>query len=145
MHPTPSEDLTAPPPGPILFYDGDCGICAGSVGFVLRHEHEPLLKFAPLQGPTAAAVLSQSRLPSDIGKNTIVLYENGQYLIRSRAVLRTLQHMGGGWKPIANLLKMVPTPLADLAYRSFARIRKHIPVGKACAILSPHQRHRFLP
>ncbi len=43
----------------MVFYDAVCGLCDRSVQFLLAHDRERVLHFAPLQGPTAAAVLGR--------------------------------------------------------------------------------------
>jgi predicted DCC family thiol-disulfide oxidoreductase YuxK len=43
----------------VVFYDGVCGLCDRSVQFLLARDRERVLHFAPLQGPTAAAVLGR--------------------------------------------------------------------------------------
>ena len=49
------------PTAPLVLYDGNCGRCARSVRWILDHERDHEIVFAPLQGPTAA--LARSRYP----------------------------------------------------------------------------------
>lgn len=130
---------------PLIFYDGDCGFCNGSVRFVLDHELEPTTLFAPIQGETAEMVLKKSSLPPDIGKRTMILYENGKFLLRAQAVLRAMELMGGGWAKLSRALRLIPAPLSNGAYRIIAAMRKDLPAGQSCAMLPPEQRKRFLP
>lgn len=132
-------------PQPILFYDGECGFCKGSIRFVLRHDRNHHLLFAPLQGETAADALKDSGLPADIGAKSIVLHEQGKYLTRSRAAFRTMEHMGGAWRLMAVVLKIIPSRIADNFYNLVARYRGRIPAGESCELLPPEQRKRFLP
>lgn len=141
----PAESVSLGHGGPILFYDGECGFCNGSVRFVLRHEAMPIMRFSPLQGVTAAKMLPQSGLPENLNSGSIVLFETGKFYIRSRAAARTMQHMGGPWKAVAFLLRLIPAPLADVGYRIIAKIRYHLPQGLSCELLPPDQRQRFLP
>lgn len=46
----------------ILFYDGDCGLCAKSVQFILKHEKENHIKFCSLQSQWAIQALSSYEL-----------------------------------------------------------------------------------
>jgi len=148
--------MTEPAPGepfitetmpamPVIFYDGDCGFCNGSVRFVLDHEQKPATLFAPIQGETAARILKESPLPADIGKRTMILFENGKFLLRAQAVLRTMELMGGGWAKLSKILRIIPRPLSNGAYRIVARMRQILPAGQSCAMLPPEQRKRFLP
>lgn len=125
---------------PILFYDSDCGFCNGVVQFVLRHERAPALMFAPINGQAA----TDASIVPELGRKTIVLLEDGRQLIRSRAAFRVMQHMGGGWKSAAGVLKFIPRPLADIGYRIIASIRRTLPAGESCALLPPEKRARFL-
>lgn len=131
---------------PILFFDGDCGFCNASVRFVLRHEKDPVLLFAQLQGSTADEMLSKSPFQPDVGAGgTIILADGKEFLIRSRAAFRTMDYMGGGWKALSSLLQLFPVPLADSVYRLIARLRGYLPSCDSCALMPPEQRRRFLP
>jgi hypothetical protein len=62
-------DVAGLPDGPVVLYDGVCGLCARSVRWILRHEPPGtrLLQFAPLQGPTAEAFRARfPRIPTSI-------------------------------------------------------------------------------
>lgn len=130
---------------PVLIYDGECGFCNSSIRFVLRHDRRSVLMFAPSQGSTAAEALRDSGLPSDIGSKSIVLAENGEYLIRSRAALRTMKLMGGVWPVPARVLGFAPVAIADRIYDFVARIRGRLPHSRSCEMVSPEDRVRFLP
>ncbi len=133
-------------PTPLLFYDGDCGFCNAAVQFVLRHERAPVLKFAPLQGITAAQILAAAGIKPDVGPDgTLIIWDNGQLLIRSQAVLRAMTYIGGPWRLFSRLLHVIPTPLADLFYRLIARSRSYLPAGRTCALRPPEQMLRILP
>ncbi len=142
----PIENDSGDTPTPLLFYDGDCGFCNAAIQFVLRHERAPVLNFAPLQGSTAAQVLVAAGIKPDVGPDgTLIIWDNGQLLIRSQAVLRAMTYMGGIWRLFSRLLQVVPKPLADLFYRLIARSRSYLPARKTCALLPPEQLLRILP
>ena len=42
---------------PVLFFDGVCNVCNGTIQFILKHEREPILHFAPLQSKAAQYIL----------------------------------------------------------------------------------------
>lgn len=127
---------------PILFYDGACGLCAKSVQWCLDHDRRAQLRFAPLQGPTYAA-LALAAKPTDL--DTVVLFDEGRLHVRSDAVLRLLRHIGGGWSVLAALGRVVPRFLRDAAYRFIAR-RRHAWFGTAdrCRLPTPGENARFL-
>jgi predicted DCC family thiol-disulfide oxidoreductase YuxK len=129
---------------PVVLYDGSCGLCHGSVRFLLRHERDAELMFAPLQGATAAALRAQyPEIPTDL--DSVVLVEDGRARLRSEAFLHASRHLRAPWR-WAYAMRWIPAVLGDLAYRAVAAIRYRV-WGRAdeCALPSPEQRTRFLP
>ena len=45
-----------PLPAQLVLFDGVCGFCDLTVQWLLQHDRASVLRFAPLQGPTAAAL-----------------------------------------------------------------------------------------
>lgn len=135
----------------LLLYDGDCGFCARSVQFVLRHEGaHRTLRFASLQSPTGAAV--RARHPELNAVDSVIWYEPGGggegrdlVLVRSRAVLRVLGYLGGVWSWLGWLARLVPRAIRDYAYDFIARHRHQLIRGApACVIPTAEQRPRFV-
>jgi predicted DCC family thiol-disulfide oxidoreductase YuxK len=127
---------------PVVFYDGTCGLCHGFVQFMVRHDHAGTMRFAPLQGDTAAREIP-AYLGSDLGS---VIYRdgNGAVFSQSTAALRALAQLGGPWR-LATLLLFVPHGLRDLVYRFVARHRyRWFGTVDRCALPSPAVRQRFL-
>lgn len=127
---------------PVVFFDGVCGLCNSSVDFVLRHDVQGRLKFAPLQGETAARLL-----PSADRENlgSLVLWDNGRMYRRSPAVVRILWRLGPFWRLMGGLIWLVPLPLRNAGYRLVAALRYRL-FGKkeTCRLPSPEERSRFL-
>ena len=131
---------------PLVFYDGQCGMCNWAVQFVLKHERSPLCHFTPIEGETG-----RKRLPHWAhAANTIVLIENpdqidAPVLIRSKAVFRICWLMGGPWK-LLGALSFLPGFLFNWAYRLVAMNRYRIfGYGDSCIVPSAENRKRFLP
>ena len=135
--------------GPILFYDGVCGLCNTLVQFLLRHDKHGRLRFASLQSDFAEKVLRRHGFDSkDLDTLHVVEnYEqpNERLLQRSDAVLRAARELGGHWSVLAAVAKIVPRPLRDIAYRFVAQNRYRV-FGKyeTCMLPDPNQRSRFL-
>jgi len=128
---------------PVVLYDGVCGLCSKSVRWILRHEKDHVLKFAPLQGPTAAALREKyPQIPKTL--ESVVLVEGGRAHLRSKAFLYTARHLRAPWR-WAYGVRWFPGFLLDLGYRLIARIRYRV-WGKtdACELPAPDQRARFL-
>ena len=131
----------------VLLYDGDCGFCAGSVQFVLRHEPASArsrLAFAPLQGEFGSRIREQ--FPELAGVDSVVWYDPAipAVRVRSAAALAVTAHLGGLWLVPATLGRLVPRVLRDGIYDQIARRRFDI-AAPACLLPTPDERARFLP
>jgi len=150
VYPLPND---AASPGPLLLFDGECGLCDRTVRWVLDHDPGGALRFAPLQGETAPPLLARHGLAprSGAGFDTMVLVEEPggpreRARVRSAAALAIGRYLGGGWRLLAGLAWLVPRPLRDAAYRLVARHRRRLfPAPAACGVPTPEERARFLP
>lgn len=127
-----------------MLYDGVCGLCAKSVRWILRHERDHEIRFAPLQGDTAAAMRAKHpEIPADI--ETVVFVDGERVHLRSKAFLHMAKHLRAPWRWI-HAFRWWPAVLGDLGYRLVAALRYKL-FGKhdTCEIPSPEHRARFLP
>ncbi len=132
-----------PPRNPILFYDGNCGLCAASVRWCLDRDRTGLLRFAPLQGDTYASLDIPGK-PTDL--DTMVLFDDGRLHVRSDAALRSMKLVGGPWSALAALGGFFPRFLRDAVYNSIARRRlAWFGPSDSCKLPTPSERQRFLP
>jgi predicted DCC family thiol-disulfide oxidoreductase YuxK len=131
-----------------VLFDGRCGLCDASVRWLLRRDRRGALRFAPLDGPLAAAVRARHpELPD--ADQTMVLVERPataaeRVRARSRAAIEILVALGGGWR-LAVLLRVLPAGLLDPLYRFVARRRTRW-FGRlaACRVPAAGERERFL-
>jgi predicted DCC family thiol-disulfide oxidoreductase YuxK len=131
--------------GPILLFDGTCGLCDRSVKWILAHEADHALQFAPLQGETAAALRTRyPAIPATL--STMVLIEDGVVRLRSKGILYSAKHLRSPWRWLYGL-RWIPAILMDLGYRFIAAIRYRVwgHVDPACQLPSAETRARFLP
>ena len=130
-------------PHPIILYDGVCGLCDRFVQFVIKRDSLAKIKFAALQSEFAKQLLREFDM-SEAPLSFVVLVEGEKSYIKSAAVLRALNHIGGPWRLIA-LLRVIPATLSDFVYDRIARSRYKL-FGKydQCTIPSPETRNRFL-
>ena len=130
-----------------VFFDGDCGFCHRWVQLVVKLDHDGrAFRFAPRKGQTFRSLVAAERretLPPSI----LVLTTEGRILTRSTAVLHILERLGGGWRVLAVVGRMVPTGIRDVGYRVIARVRHGLlpPPDSACPVVSPELRARFGP
>jgi predicted DCC family thiol-disulfide oxidoreductase YuxK len=130
---------------PVVLYDGTCGLCSKSVRWILRHEADHELVFAPLQGETAAALRARHpEIPTTLD-SVVLVDEADRVWLRSKTFLRVAKHLRAPWR-IGYHMRWLPAFVLDLGYRVIARLRYRI-WGRAdvCDVPAPEQRARFLP
>jgi len=133
----------------VLLFDGMCAVCSRAVQFVLARDRVGTLRFAPLAGETARAILASH--PELAGVDALVLVERGQgsaagrIWIGSEAVLRVAEYLGGPWRAAA-VFRVVPPFVRRWAYATFAARRHRL--GQRLVeypLPDPRTRERFLP
>jgi predicted DCC family thiol-disulfide oxidoreductase YuxK len=135
-------------PEHLVLYDGTCGFCDRTVQWILDADRDQRFHFAPLQGPTAAAVRARHPgLPTDLDSVLYVERSAGDehVFVRSEAALRIAERLGRlpSW---LRWMRHLPPGLTDLAYRTVARRRHRISRALGtCAVPSAAARTRFLP
>lgn len=136
--------MTDLPSSPLVLYDGTCGMCSKLVLWLLGHEADTSLVFAPLQGPTAAAARARyANIPEAI--DTVVFITDGRAHLRSKAALHLCRHLRAPWRWL-HRLRWFPAFVLDPAYRLVAAVRYRIwGHADACALVTAEQRARFLP
>ncbi len=129
---------------PVILYDGTCGLCHRSVRWILRHERDHELQFAPLQGETAAQLRERHREIPESLETVVLVDEDDRVRMRSKAFLYTARHLRAPWR-WAYGVRWLPAFLLDLGYRVIAAIRYRV-WGRAelCDLPSPEHRARFL-
>lgn len=128
----------------IVFFDGVCSLCNATVDFLIRHDRFGSLRFASLQGETAAELL-----PAEVRqelKTLVLLTETGGRYVRSAAAVRILWRLGGLWTLAAAALWIIPWPLRDVGYRLVAASRYRV-FGRreTCRMPTPEDAARLLP
>lgn len=125
----------------ILFFDGVCGLCNGLVDWLLPRDRQKKIKFATLQGQTAARLLTKAHT-EDL--NTVVLWYKGEILTESKAILTCLKTLGGIYS-LAYVFIIVPSFISDGVYRFIARHRYKL-FGKlsTCRMPLPGERLQFI-
>ena len=129
---------------PVVLYDGTCGLCHRSVQWIMRHERDHAITFAPLQGETAASLRARfPEIPATL--ESVVLIEDGRARLRSKAFLYLARHLRAPWR-WAYALRWLPAFVLDLGYRVIARVRYRVwGRADACDLPAPEHRARFLP
>jgi len=118
-------------PGPVLLFDGDCGLCQRVVRWLLRIDRDGRLHFAPLQGPAGQAFLRQHGLPTADFESLVFVpdwasRDRPVYLLRTAGVLAALRVAGGIGRFLAAGLAIFPVAWRDAGYRAIGRWRYRV-------------------
>ena len=131
----------------LVLFDGECVFCDGFVQWLLERDPAGRLRFAPLQGETAAELrIRHPEIPHD--HDTVVFVElqgrEPRVALRSDAAVRVMSLIDSPWRHVA-ILRFVPRVLRDLPYRLFVRLRYRL-FGRydTCMIPTPDVQERFL-
>lgn len=129
----------------MVFYDGHCGLCHRSVKFVLPRDPDGRrFVFAPLQGTYIRTKLDDEAIAA-LPDSIVLLDPDGTLRTRSDAALAILHRLGGVWKLLAGVGRLVPRPLRDWAYDRVASVRHALfkRPDAACPVVPPELRARF--
>jgi predicted DCC family thiol-disulfide oxidoreductase YuxK len=129
--------------GGIVFFDGGCALCHRAVGWMIRADQAGAFRYAPLGGETFQRLIgNRANLPDSL----ILLEDSGALFVRSEAVLRVFETVGGWWRTLARALRPVPRALRDALYRAVARTRLRLfgPAHEACPPVPAGVRERIL-
>src|SRR5487761_2500246 len=113
----------------VLLYDGHCGLCNGTVRFILQRERLHTLEFAPIGGDFFRGVIARHPELRDMDS---VKWGDApdtpaeRVAVRSEAALRVARYLGGAWR-LAALGGFVPRRMRDWAYDVVARYRHRLP------------------
>lgn len=139
---TPSPDVLQD--GPVLLYDGSCGVCSAAVQWVLAHERSHSLRFAPLESALGRELRTLAGVPANVDSVLWTELRDGKVRaeVRSSAMLRVLGYVGGPWRWLT-ALRILPAFVLDLGYRAFATLRYRVR-AQSCLVPSAEERLRFL-
>ncbi|WP_394842941.1 DCC1-like thiol-disulfide oxidoreductase family protein [Pendulispora brunnea] len=131
-------------PPRIILFDGVCGFCDALVQWLVRVDRARALRYAPIQGETAARLRAMHpEIPA--GVDTVIFVDEGTVHLRSRGILASMGYLPRPWR-WARFLRWIPRAFSDAVYRLVARFRYRI-FGKleVCRVPSPEERELFLP
>jgi predicted DCC family thiol-disulfide oxidoreductase YuxK len=127
---------------PVIFFDGVCGLCNAWVDFVVARDRQGRFRFSPLQGEAARDWL---QMTPETSLDSVALVDAAGVHRKSDAVWRILAQLGGVWRPLAWLLRLMPRPVRDWGYDFVARRRyKWFGKKETCRLPTPAERERFL-
>lgn len=128
---------------PVIFFDGVCNLCNASVNFIIARDKKGLFRFSSLQSLHAKDVLPEKFTSGD-QPPSLVLFNDGDVLIKSTAALTIARHLSGLW-PILYLFMIIPNFIRHAVYDFIAKNRYRW-FGKRdeCMLPTPELRDRFI-
>ena len=120
-----TENLTSERHPLLLFYDGECSFCNRWVNRVKEADHQHRMRYGTKQGRTFQQ-LAQTH-PELANVESVVLVQRRSdggenFLVRAPAIREVIQGLPA-FSLFAFVLRIVPTPLSNLGYRIFSKLR----------------------
>lgn len=127
----------------LVLYDGVCMFCNSSINFILDHEKNQKLTFAPLQSDLGQNLLKEFDFPLNY-TDSLLFVSNDKISSHSTAAFKIAGYLKSPWQWIS-LFGILPSFLTDFFYNLIAKHRYRI-MGKAdaCLLPTPATRARFL-
>jgi predicted DCC family thiol-disulfide oxidoreductase YuxK len=126
-----------------VFFDGVCTLCNRGVNLLIKHDKKGVLKFASLQSEYAQNVVPKALLDRD-NLDTIIVYTDGKFYERSKAVLKLCKVLGGGFYVVL-IGYLIPRFIRDGLYRFIANNRyRWFGTQSQCRVPTPDLKERFL-
>lgn len=127
----------------IVLFDGVCNLCNASVQFIIKRDNDKRFKFASLQSDFAKQLFREKGFDT-LGIDSIVLFEDGKFAVRSTAALKIARNLDGLWFLFYGFI-ILPAFLRDIVYDFIARNRyKWFGRKDSCAVPGPGMMDRFL-
>jgi len=127
----------------IVLFDGVCNLCNKTVLFIIRNDSNAKFRFASVQSESGQLLLGQLGLPLECF-DSLVYISDKRFYLKSMAVLRILQKLGGGWQ-LLYVFVIIPRFLRDGVYNLIAKWRyKWFGKSETCMIPSQEYQVRFL-
>jgi predicted DCC family thiol-disulfide oxidoreductase YuxK len=96
-----------------------------------------------MQSEVAQSLIKKHHASKEI-LNTLMLIKNGRCYLRTDAILEIAKDLSGYWY-LFTIFKIIPRPIRDLLYTSFAKNRYNLfGKRKSCMVPSENVRKRFI-
>ena len=128
------------PSGPVVFFDGECGLCNRFVKFVIRHNSQKNLRYCWLQSDNAQKILRKNKVVVDM--SSIIFMDKNKVYFESEAFLRIMSKLDCPPR-LLKVFRVFPRFIADIVYRCIAHRRYKI-FGKSTTCEMPKDEHRNL-
>jgi predicted DCC family thiol-disulfide oxidoreductase YuxK len=128
---------------PILFFDGECLLCQGSVQFLIKRDHSISFRYAHLQGNSFKGLLEI--IPVKELPDSVVLLDNGSLFLQTDAVIQSMKYLQNPYKSLGFILRLIPKKIRNFFYNLIGKNRYRW-FGKTdtCMMPSPEIKASFI-
>jgi predicted DCC family thiol-disulfide oxidoreductase YuxK len=117
----------------LIIFDGECNLCNGVVGWLLKFAPEDLFQFVAFQSQYGQKLLVEHGFPTE-RLDTVILIDNNGVKTHSDGFLNIVSKIPK-WKRVAALLAFIPRMLRDYIYKTASKNRvKWFGQSKSCTI-----------
>ena len=117
----------------VIIFDGECNLCNGVVGWLLRFAPKEIFHFTPFQSHSGQKLLTEHSFRTDNLETVILIDEQGVHT-HSDGFLRIVAQIPR-WKLVAALLAFIPRIIRDTFYNLASKNRvKWFGKSKSCTI-----------
>jgi predicted DCC family thiol-disulfide oxidoreductase YuxK len=104
---------------PIVFFDGVCNLCNGSVQWIIKRDNKNIFHFAALQSVTAEQLLGKNAMQQF---NGVVLLLNNKLYTKSTAALHIVKDLGFPYALLYAFI-IVPRVIRNAVYNFIGKNR----------------------
>ncbi len=117
----------------VIVFDGECNLCNGVVGWLLKFAPENIFQFVPFQSPFGQELLRTHGFSTTELETVILFDDNGKHT-HSDGFLRIISKIPK-WRLVAALLAFIPRIIRDTIYNLASRNRvRWFGKSQACTI-----------
>lgn len=117
----------------IIIFDGECNLCNGVVGWLLKFAPKNMFYFLPFQSPQGQRLLKQYGFPTE-QLDTVILIDQDGLKTHSDGFLKIVSKIPK-WQRVAALLGFIPRLIRDFVYKTASKNRvKWFGTSSSCSI-----------
>lgn len=117
----------------IIVFDGECNLCNGVVGWLLKFAPEDVFQFVPFQSPQGQKLLQQYGFSTNQLETVILFDEHGKHT-HSDGFLKIISKIPK-WRLVSALLAFIPRIVRDTIYNLASKNRvKWFGKSQACTV-----------
>ncbi|MFD1063609.1 thiol-disulfide oxidoreductase DCC family protein [Winogradskyella litorisediminis] len=105
----------------LIIFDGECNLCNGVVGWLLKYAPKHLFQFVPFQSKEGQRLLMDYGFPTN-QLDTVILIDRNGVKTHSDGFIKIISKIPK-WKKVSKLLCAVPRSFRDFIYKKASKNR----------------------